>query len=504
MSEALMMLILKTFRDLLAQKAGFSLIATALLIIVIGSALSLGAKFYDLWQNYKTETITTERIDDIQSSLETFLVENGRYPCPAALDAPLDSSGFGVETQCGDTAPVASGTYRALGRDNRKVRTGSVPVRTMGLPDEYIADGYSHRYIYSVTEIYADSGNPAPEGDKGAIYLRDPNGNKATSTDGNLAQMVYSMGWDKNGAYDVSGILQKPCDSSAAAGENCDFYNNAVFVNTVNKSSNPEDPFVTQISYKPGKVVSACVEKASKPPKKVAFLVDTSGSMRSRASSCPASLKTRNCRRIDVAHWAMRRLIPLRIHNNSMIDPEDKEISAGSSALTGFVGNPRGIKPDWVKKNLSDDRVIDDPSKKGYTPPDPDDLADTVENKLKRMCPSGGTPLGVHMEALAQDVGAGSEKQPNKVIVVSDGLSNNGKSPMAAANAIVKKYPNVIVDIIDVTGNNKQSQKAAEKTGGKYYNPESADDFLDDLYNASGLCGPLDNPEEPKDTIYCR
>ncbi len=488
-------------RGKISDQSGISLVAISFMIIAVGIILVLAGRFYTVWKTYQAQTVTDDGLQVIQAALEEYMLEFGHYPCPAPLDATPDTSTFGVAAPDCNGATVTSGTFRSTGRDSRNVRTGAVPVRTLGIPDRFIADGYQHRYVYAVTEVYADPVNPPPSGDNGAIYVRDRNNNPATSTDGNLVQIVYSMAWDNNGAYSLGGNLIQPCDPAAASGENCDFNTNAVFVNTVNKSHNEADPLVTRVSYEPGKIVASCIEESAVPPRHVSFLVDTSGSMGSPVATCPEAIGS-PCRRIDIAHWAMRRLIPARINANSRITAPG--VSAGTSSLTGFAPNTQvsGVTAEMVENNLGN-IVIDDPEAPGYQEPDLEVLSNDLESRLSSMCPGGWTPLGVHIDALAQRLQDGDETQPNKVVVVSDGLSNQGENPVAVAQDLLAQYPHLQIDIIDVTGDNTDAQTVSEMTGGTYYNPEDADEFLEALYNAAGVCGPLDTPPEPDDHIYC-
>ncbi len=494
----------KNLNTIAKKQSGITLISMAIFIVVTGIVITVGIRLYNTWNGYQAQTITVEGLEKIQSALHTFLLENGRYPCPAPLDAPLDSTRFGVEANCTTGAAVAAGTFQSQGRNGRLVRTGSVPVRNLGIDDEYIADGYRHRYIYSVTEAYADHLNPVPEGDSGAIFVRDSNNNPSTSTDGNLVQLVYSMGWDKNGAYSINGALQQPCNNALASGENCDFFNNALFINTINKSSKTDDPFVTRVSYRPSKTIVSCVETSPVPPRDVVFLVDTSGSMNEPVANCPASIGS-PCRRIDIAHWAMRRLVPARIKANSRITGD--QAVAGTTALTGFApGTDGGSTSAYLVETRLGNIIIDDPQAPGYQEPDFEQLTSNLEDKLKTMCGHGATPLGVHLDALAKRLQDGDDIQPKKIIVVSDGQSNRGETPLSVANKIINnyQYKNLQIDIIDVTGENANMQAVTDLTGGAYYNPESADEFLQALYNASGVCGPLDNLDEPEDNLYCQ
>ncbi|NCC21124.1 MAG: VWA domain-containing protein [Alphaproteobacteria bacterium] len=501
------------------SESGASLVAAAFLLVVLGFGVIVASHFYRLWQEYETRQKTESGLLEIQERLAWFLTENGRYPCPASLRAGLDTPEFGAETDCGPTSTLAAGTFEAAGRDGLPVRTGAVPVRTLGLPDEMIADGYKHRYVYAVTRDYAytDATTTIPSGEFGDISVQDPAGNHATSAPGNLVQTVFSVGWDTNGAYHLNGGDPiSPCDTDIAlSGENCNYYSDAVFVNTVNKSANENEPFQMRITYRPTNLPAACEDTIDPPPKHVAYLMDTSGSMGERETSCPGSLGT-PCRRIDVAHWAMRRMLPARAAVGSLIEQSGSSYSSGTTAFTGFIpGTQRdGITTDEVYNRIQGGSGIDvDVS---VDPDEPDDtrydtIQSDVESRLQHMCPNGWTPLGVHIDALARELDDVSRetgdppdgKQPNKIVVISDGYSNKGASPYVLVDDYLTRYPHLQIDIIDVTGDNPALAQIARDTGGTYYSAEDPQELLDALFDSSGICGSFDLPMPDSDPRYC-
>lgn len=482
-----------------SRECGISLIAMAMIIMVGGFFMIAGVQLYEIWEVRDNESTTDRKLARIQEGLEQFLVENGRYPCPAPLDAALDTPEFGVEVSdnC-EAAGDVPGTFRAPGRDGRMVRTGAVPVRTLGVADSLSFDAYKKRFVYAVTEEYAGP-DIEVNADNGAIAIVDGNDNNATATPGNIVRVVYSMGSDDNGAYTVSGALLQPCDSGGLSGENCDFDTDATFRNTIAKSRNDDNPFVHKLAYAPARHVITCVETGLPVPRKVAFLIDTSGSMEFHSRytedgftvQCPSSMP--NCSRIDVARWAMRRAVPARLAYNAELASE-----AGSTAITGFVARNNVAN---VLANLGDP-TFDDPTQPGYTTPADDEIRDRLENELQGMCPDENTPLGIHIEALAETIGDGEDGKPNKIIVISDGVSNNGKNPKAAAEYIRIRYPHLQVDIIDVVGN-PSLMDVATLTGGRYYSTNNPDELLDSLYSATGVCGTSVSPTAPVDRPGC-
>lgn len=97
-----------------ARAAGYSLIESAIVILVVGL---LTAGFFSAYRVYlKTQEYqtTVANTDTVTIALNNFLIQNGRYPCPARLNAGRTDADYGIETQCdpnqGDYVTIAQGT----------------------------------------------------------------------------------------------------------------------------------------------------------------------------------------------------------------------------------------------------------------------------------------------------------------------------------------------------------------------------------------------------------
>lgn len=458
-------------------QSGSALIATALLIIALGFFITSGMQLYNIWREQQVPRDTDRNIHAIQHALQVFLAENGRLPCPARLDAPLDSPTFGreISENCAEAGSVA-GTFRAPGREDRMVRTGAIPVRTLNIDDNYAFDGFRRRLVYAVTEVYA-SADPPLNQDRGAITVKDASGNHASSMPANLVYTLLSMGADARGAYTFHGGLAEPCNPNAKGGVNCAF--GGEFVNSIHRSFRDGNMrFTSQIAYKAVSIVSPCKEGAqSGRPKDVAYLVDTSGSMSSKGQ-CSGEMI--HCRRIDIAHWALRRAIPSRLYQNELRGETDLK-----TELTGF--NTSATKTSQVHDSFGEIEITD---------------PDAVEDRINSLCPSGGTPLGIHIEALAERLGDGEPDRPNVIVVISDGYSNRGTDPVTVAHRIARDFPNIQVHIIDVVGLPSLRQ-VAEITGGEYTLSSKPDELLEKLNDFSGVCGEVNPPNPIPDRKAC-
>lgn len=105
----------------------------------------------------------------------------------------------------------------------RQVHIGGIPTRTLNIDDKYIVDAYGSRITYAITADYALPNAPFNE-DRGAIAIKDANGNDLTSTHANAIYAIILPGQDKRGAYSKNGSLLEACpsDASIQAKDNCE------------------------------------------------------------------------------------------------------------------------------------------------------------------------------------------------------------------------------------------------------------------------------------------
>lgn len=471
-----------------SRVAGHTLLSILFFMLALALIGKPAMDFYDAWKEQKAATNTNERIAVINKALSNYVSANGRYPCPAPITAGFDTATFGKEVNnCGS---ASTGITISQGRDDLAVAAGAVPVRTLGLPDETIYDGYNHRYIYTVTQGFTTtSPKPALDSTRAAIRLVDDANTVATRENGNIIFAVTSLGDDIVGAYNREGFRAVNCtDTEARSFENCNM--DATLVNTINKSYVEGNQKFTQTTR--FKSAPPCVNAFNKPPTNIAYLLDTSGSMNTKIANktCEGINAGPGCTRMDAAQWALRRCVALR-------QIQTKGDESYSTEFSGFVRPFEGIKD--LDLTLKQDEKVDD--------------------KLEKMCPTGNTPLGDHIEVLAERVGEGTLENPNSIMIFSDGLSNSGKSPATVAKEIFEKYKGkLIVHIIDMRDDLSKPEQAMieanivnatdppntpENEGARYFNASSPEDIRDFCMKLSGTCNE-EILEEPEDPPHCK
>lgn len=185
---------------------GFSLIELSIVLIIMGLMLSAYLNsFYSVYTSQKYKK-TKQDMETIAESIEIFLFRNGRLPCPAAVDLDIQSKSYAIEGNCispedlekisVDRPKEMKGLYYSVGRNNKVVVTGFLPVRSMNLNQELIEDNWSKKYLYAVTLSLAFL--QTYESSAGGIYISDEFGNSLVMPEGSAQYVLISRGEQDN------------------------------------------------------------------------------------------------------------------------------------------------------------------------------------------------------------------------------------------------------------------------------------------------------------------
>lgn len=234
-----------------SKSRGYTLIELTIVMIVISILVTAGLGALRIYLLDKEHQTTLQRMRVVSEKVQDFLLKNGRYPCPASLSEPLESSVYGWETECTAAATMGheEGVYVAQGRravaeidapltdeekqktpEKARVRMGAIPVRALGIADDFANDGFGNRFLYAVTENLAARTPDKFEG--GAITILDERDRRELKGRGNAAMVILSHGPNQAGAYDKYGTQVLPCPEEVLESENCD-YKNATFRNSL-------------------------------------------------------------------------------------------------------------------------------------------------------------------------------------------------------------------------------------------------------------------------------
>ena len=250
-------------KSCLKGSSGFTLIETAIAMMVVGVIIAGFAVPFSLYLKNKEAKETTTNLTVASSALTGFLGIQGRYPCPARTDLPRTDVDYGRETNCAD-ASVAPGTCAngiCIEQNTRtitdpitgapvnitqRVRVGNLPFRQMNISEDDTFDGYGMRYKYAVTEelAVATTFNPG----RGGIEILDENDNSILTPPMSGHFIIISSGPDRKGGL-TRDNAQIACDAGERQTENCNVTANAVYRKGTSSDTPGANKFDDQVSY---------------------------------------------------------------------------------------------------------------------------------------------------------------------------------------------------------------------------------------------------------------
>lgn len=211
---------------------GFTLVEMCVVIVIVGLFV-VGA--IAAYKQYRVRTYldtNAERQATIRKAIKDFVIEHNYIPCVANPGLPPSDPNYGREINCTNPVPSAN-TVRTPGARALVppgfVRIGAVPVRTLNLPDTYIAEPNDRLYIYAVTEsLTVDPSPSALNVKKGAIDVVDGTNISLLTPAGSAIYVLISPGKNGLGAWTRSGVRSSACAGPSKDVLNCD--GNATFV----------------------------------------------------------------------------------------------------------------------------------------------------------------------------------------------------------------------------------------------------------------------------------
>jgi prepilin-type N-terminal cleavage/methylation domain-containing protein len=217
------------------HRHGFTLVELSIVLIIVSLLASGGLAISASMVDRAAYTDTQKQLKMIEDALHDFYTVNGRLPCVARVNSPMNDANFGVEIEtngCDAATPdvAGDGIWRAVAA-NGPVRVGMVPVRTLGLQDIAARDKYGNRILYAVTEDLTRTSSFGSA--SGALVVEDVNDTEILD---DAAYVLVSNGKDRKGAYLYqTGALDFGCASGFGEADrlNCDthdeFFRDAPF-----------------------------------------------------------------------------------------------------------------------------------------------------------------------------------------------------------------------------------------------------------------------------------
>lgn len=249
---------------------GFSIVELALVLIIFGMVIStvmLGYKYYTTRSQANT---TAESFNEVGTALFEFQVQQGRYPCPARLNASPADADYGVERCDLVTYAPLAGIDIVPGRDVdgdgdiENAYIGGVPFKSLIDPnndgdftdspypdftEKNAFDFWGNKKTYVIS---APLTNPLTfHQDNGVINVIDESDVSLLEVTGTAQALIISHGPNGKGAYSRAGNLVENCavgiqkqedqDNGISTPpdetENCQFLN-ATFLNGLRNDTN--------------------------------------------------------------------------------------------------------------------------------------------------------------------------------------------------------------------------------------------------------------------------
>jgi type II secretory pathway pseudopilin PulG len=243
------------------EKKAYSLVELSIVIIVLATLISGALSFLADSANNAKIKITKDRMEQIYSALGNFLLVNNRLPCPASIIAVKTSNTtYGTEGTAAGTCTAGGGVYASSTSTN--LVYGMVPVRTLGLSNEFAEDGFEDKIAYiidkrftkatSVPDAGVDSFGTSPSAS--IITINEIPGS-ATQTDTSDAIFaLISYGSNKNGAFGINSASQNTRSTDSSEMEN-DISSSNDFNNILISDAANSDIFDDIVFYKTRNIV---------------------------------------------------------------------------------------------------------------------------------------------------------------------------------------------------------------------------------------------------------
>lgn len=170
-------------------------------LISVGLNVTLETEQFSIDKDLETRN----KIRTISDRVELFLIENGRLPCPASLtQKPGESDSgfhFGEEIR-NTTSPYDCNHITNAGIiDTTNHYRGAVPITTLGLQHDFMADGWDQKIEYVVFKGLQTSND---EGEA-TNYTSDTSPLLTLDSNTEVSYILISHSTDKRGAYPNGG-----------------------------------------------------------------------------------------------------------------------------------------------------------------------------------------------------------------------------------------------------------------------------------------------------------
>lgn len=185
------------------KRHGFTLIELSIVLLIF--SLIAGGLLTALTQNtrIRKEKELQTKLSAIEAGLIRFRRQFNRLPCPADATLEASDTNFGIEAS---NSGSCDGNPSANFNDSSNTSGGVIPVRAIGVPDEFMFDPWGGRFSYAVdirmTAPSAFMNHNVADTSIGSIQILDGAGVEITDR---AIAVVVSHGTNGHGAFQISG-----------------------------------------------------------------------------------------------------------------------------------------------------------------------------------------------------------------------------------------------------------------------------------------------------------
>jgi prepilin-type N-terminal cleavage/methylation domain-containing protein len=138
------------------KPSGFTLLELSIVLIIIALVTGMSVvSGISVVANVR-QTATQSKIAAIEQAMLANRITNDRIPCPASLTLLPTDPNYGVEAA--NPGSCTGGTPAATFTSPNGAAEGAVPTVTLGLPNDFMYDGWGSRFRYAVDKNTTNAG----------------------------------------------------------------------------------------------------------------------------------------------------------------------------------------------------------------------------------------------------------------------------------------------------------------------------------------------------------
>jgi prepilin-type N-terminal cleavage/methylation domain-containing protein len=188
-------------------RRGFTLLEISIVIAIIAVIVAMAPPVLNSIDAARRAQ-TRKKLDAVEDSLMAYRLAYNRLPCPADPSLLTTNANYGVEAanpgSCVNGTPAAKFTNTTGTKVALEVVEGGVPFKALGLPPEFMYDGWGRKFAYAVNTTVTAVGAMVNQtlSEQCGITVNDASG-KARTTGAIYA--LASFGQDGHGGFLMNG-----------------------------------------------------------------------------------------------------------------------------------------------------------------------------------------------------------------------------------------------------------------------------------------------------------